>query len=53
MLDYKVLLRNVVTWNKEEVVETMEWLAKQQKEDGSFAEQDEVIILRKTSVKNI
>ena len=51
MLDYTVLLRNVVSWDKEQVVETLEWLAKQQKEDGSFVEHNEVIVLRKLVVR--
>ena len=52
MLDTTVLLRNVVSWDLEHVVETVKWLVKQQKEDGSFVEDKNAIVLRKDPVQN-
>lgn len=50
MLDSTVLLRNVISWNEEQVLETLKWLAKQQKEDGSFIEDKDAIMLRNDMV---
>ena len=51
MLDFTVLLRNVVSWDKKQVMESVDWLAKQQKEDGSFVENNEVIVVRNLEVR--
>ena len=51
MLDSTVLLRNLVSWDEVHVVETLKWLAKQQKEDGSFVEHKDAIVLRNDLVR--
>ena len=51
MLDFTVMLRNVLYWDEGHVVETVKWLAKQQKEDGSFVEDKAAIVLRNDLVK--
>ena len=51
MLDSTVLLRNVLSLDEEHVVETLKWLAKQQKEDGSFVEDKDAIVLRHDLVR--
>ena len=51
MLDSTVLLRNVLSWEEEHVIETLKWLVKQQKEDGSFVEDKNAIVLRKDLVR--
>ena len=40
---YKIILRDVASLYEEHVLETTKWLAKQQREDGSFVE-DAIVI---------
>ena len=49
MLDSIVLLRNLLSWEEEHVVETLKCLAKQQKEDN--VEDKDAIVLRKDLVR--
>ena len=44
MLESAVLLRKVISWDEKDVAKTVEWLAKQQLEDGSFVEDADDVV---------
>lgn len=53
MLDSTVLMRNVLSWEEEQIVGTLKWMVNQQKEDGSYVEHKNAIVLRNDLVRSI